>query len=192
MTDPGAVRVWLAAASATDPDEAMVIAPAALPDGTVLAQRHAIVDGVPVRAGIESLDAARHRLVEEGSVTTVILEPGQAGPRGIRVREVLVDGFRFLVESEPERLAALREKATRGRSAAAHAGPLDVRAVIPGRVVSVAVAPGDGVAAGDRLLVIEAMKMQNELRSPRNGTIVRVGAVVDGTVEIGDLLVVIE
>ena len=52
--------------------------------------------------------------------------------------------------------------------------------------------PGDAVAAGGQLLVIEAMKMQNELRSPRDGTIVRVGAAVGGTVEIGDLLVVIE
>jgi biotin carboxyl carrier protein len=192
MTDPRAIRVRLSLSSAADRDVPMVVAPGESPHGPVLAQRHATVDGRDTMGGIVSLDAARHRLDADGVVTTVILEPARAGPRGVRVREVLVDGFRFLVESEPERLAALRERATRGGASAGHAGPLEVRAVIPGRVVSVAVAPGDTVTTGGRLLVIEAMKMQNELRSSRDGTIVRVGAVVGGTVEIGDLLVVIE
>jgi biotin carboxyl carrier protein len=110
----------------------------------------------------------------------------------VGVREVLVDGFRFRVEVEPERLASLRERATRGGAAAGHAGAHEIRAVIPGRVLAVAVAAGDRVSAGTTLLVIEAMKMQNELRSPRDGTITRIGATVGGTVEIGDLLVVIE
>ena len=47
------------------------------------------------------------------------------------------------------------------------------------------------MAAGQQLLVVEAMKMQNELRAPRDGTIDRVGVSVGVTIEIGDLLVVI-
>ena len=66
-----------------------------------------------------------------------------------------------------------------GRRAAsgdvARGGPLELRAIIPGRVVSVDVADGDTVEAGQRVLVVEAMKMQNELRSPRAGTIRRRG-----------------
>ena len=192
MTDPRAVRVRLAAASATGEEAPVVVAPVDPQDGTVLAQRHASVDGVTVQAGIVSLDGTRHRLAENGALTTVVLEPPTRGGRGATVREVLVDGFRLLIETESERLVALRERATRGGPAAGDAGPLEVRAVIPGRVVSVAAAPGNVVTAGTQLLVIEAMKMQNELRSPRDGTIVRVGASVGSTVEIGDLLVVIE
>ena len=63
--------------------------------------------------------------------------------------------------------------------------------MIPGRVVAVAVAPGDVVAAGQTLLVVEAMKMQNELRTPRDGTVERVAVGVGETIDLGDLLMVI-
>jgi biotin carboxyl carrier protein len=58
--------------------------------------------------------------------------------------------------------------------------------------VSVDVAEGDAVDAGGRLLVVEAMKMQNELRSPRSGTVGRVAVGPGQTVELGDLLLVVE
>jgi len=102
-----------------------------------------------------------------------------------------VDGFRFEVEVESARRVRLRERATRGRSATARDGPVEVRAVIPGKVVSVSVAPGEVVEAGQELLVVEAMKMQNELRSPRGGTIDRVGITPGASIEVGDILVVI-
>ena len=70
--------------------------------------------------------------------------------------------------------ADLRDRATAaGRRPARH-GPTEVRAIIPGRVVSVAVTAGDAVTAGQPLLAVEAMKMQNELRAPRDGTVERV------------------
>jgi biotin carboxyl carrier protein len=59
-------------------------------------------------------------------------------------------------------------------------------------VASVLVTPGDSVETGQTLLAVEAMKMQNELRAPRAGTIVRVAAAVGATVEVGDVLVVLE
>ena len=70
-------------------------------------------------------------------------------------------------------------------------GPLEIHAMIPGRVVAVAVAPGDVVAAGQTLLVVEAMKMQNELRTPRDGMVERVAVGVGETIDLGDLLVVL-
>ena len=121
----------------------------------------------------------------------MVLEAPRRPSGGPVTREVLVDGFRFEVEVEPERRAALRERATRGRSATAGGGPLEVRAVIPGKVVAVSVVAGDRVVAGQQLLVVEAMKMQNELRAPRDGTIERVGVAEGVKIEIGDLLVVI-
>jgi glutaconyl-CoA decarboxylase len=66
-----------------------------------------------------------------------------------------------------------------------------VRAIIPGRIVAVMVKPGDDVEAGQQILVVEAMKMQNELRAPREGSVDRVGVAVGDTIDVGDLLVVI-
>ena len=107
-------------------------------------------------------------------------------------REIVVDGWRVEVEIEPEHRASLRERTRRGREETARGGPLDVRAIIPGRVVSVSVVPGDPVEAGQQLLAVEAMKMQNELRAPRDGVVSRVGVGVGQTVEVGDLLLVLE
>jgi biotin carboxyl carrier protein len=64
--------------------------------------------------------------------------------------------------------------------------------VIPGRVLSVAIAAGDSVERGDRLLVVEAMKMQNDVRTPRAGRIARVAVGPGQTVELRDVLVEIE
>jgi acetyl/propionyl-CoA carboxylase alpha subunit len=115
------------------------------------------------------------------------------GPRrdGVRRIEVVVDGWRFLLDVGSERAAQLRDRARRGREDATHGGPLDVRAIIPGRIVALAVAEGDAVEAGQQLLVIEAMKMQNELRSPRAGTVERIAVGPGQAVELGALLLVL-
>ncbi len=63
---------------------------------------------------------------------------------------------------------------------------------MPGRVVRVLVGVGDEVGAQQGVVVIEAMKMQNELKSPKAGRVVRVAAVVGETVQQGDVLVVVE
>lgn len=161
-------------------------------DPAVLAQRRAVaVDGVPADAALRVAGSGRYVLSGDGAVTRVILGSSSPAEGGVRRREVLVDGFRFEVETESERIAALRERATRGRAAAARAGTLEVRAVIPGKVAAVSVAAGDGVVAGQQILVVEAMKMQNELRAPRDGTILRVGVAPGASIEVGDLLVVI-
>jgi biotin carboxyl carrier protein len=85
--------------------------------------------------------------------------------------------------------------AARGPAAAARrpaAGPLRVAAPMPGKIVRVLVQAGQPVAAEQGLLVVEAMKMENELRAPRAGR-VRETCVREGqAVETGALLVVIE
>jgi biotin carboxyl carrier protein len=63
--------------------------------------------------------------------------------------------------------------------------------MIPGRVAAVRVTVGDTVEAGAALLVVEAMKMQNELRASRAGTVERVAVAAGETIELGDLLVVL-
>jgi biotin carboxyl carrier protein len=66
-----------------------------------------------------------------------------------------------------------------------------VKAPMPGRVMRVLVAVGDRVTARQGVVVVEAMKMENELRSPRDGTVKEVGVVAGATVETGAVLVVI-
>jgi biotin carboxyl carrier protein len=185
--DPGAVRVRLAPTSASDEAAVLRVAPVAEPP--VLAQRQVLVDDVPSAASLQAVGHNRFVLDVDGARTLVVL--GEVHARGgIVRREVLVRGFRFEIEVESERIAALRERATRGKTASAHAGPLEVRAIIPGKVASVSVAVGDVVTAGQQLLVIEAMKMQNELRASRDGTIDRVEVAPGVNIEVGDLLVV--
>jgi biotin carboxyl carrier protein len=105
--------------------------------------------------------------------------------------EVVIDGWRFELEVEDSSRAVLRERATRGRDAAGPSAPLEIRAIIPGRVASVRVVAGDEVEAGRTLLVVEAMKMQNEQRAPRAGRVERVVVAEGQTIEVGDLLVVL-
>jgi biotin carboxyl carrier protein len=159
------------------------------PDGRVT------VDGTDEAASILEVGASRLRLTTVDGIQQVIVSriPGRAGsPPGVERLEVVIGGWRFEVDLEPERRAELRERATSARGADARGGPLELRAIIPGRVVSVDVAAGDVIEPGGRLLVVEAMKMQNELRSPRGGTVGRIAVGPGQTVERGDVLLVIE
>jgi biotin carboxyl carrier protein len=89
----------------------------------------------------------------------------------------------------PEESAHGRKGGAVARDSGARAS---VRAVMPGRVLRVMVETGQKVSARQGLLVVEAMKMENELSSPRDGVVKEVRAVAGQTVENGDLLVVIE
>lgn len=73
----------------------------------------------------------------------------------------------------------------------AAAGPEEVRAPIPGKVVQVAVARGDRVAAGQPLVVLEAMKMENQICAERGGRVEDILVVPGATVEGGQVLVVL-
>lgn len=70
------------------------------------------------------------------------------------------------------------------------AGPEEIRAPIPGKVVQVAVAPGDRIVSGQPLLVLEAMKMENQICAERQGTVVEVLVAPGVAVERGQVLVV--
>jgi biotin carboxyl carrier protein len=129
----------------------------------------------------------------DGAARGVVLgRVGPIDPDGRRSVEVVVDGWRFAFEVEDARRAELRDRATRdGHGEAGADGPLEIRAIIPGRIVAVSVVPGDEVTPGQALLVVEAMKMQNELTAPRAGTVRRVAVGAGSTVDLGDVLVVL-
>ncbi len=80
---------------------------------------------------------------------------------------------------------------TRGGAAAGH-GEQVVKAPMPGKVTHVSVRPGDTVAAGDPLLVIEAMKMENEFKARAGGTVREVRVSPGQAVNPGDVLLIIE
>ena len=123
-----------------------------------------------------------------GAFVGAVRPPAGVGPS---VVEVVVDGWRFELEVEDARRAALRRRATRERDATTASGPTEIRAIIPGRIATVRVTVGDAVEAGQGLLVVEAMKMQNELKAPRAGVVERVAVREGQTIDNGDLLVVL-
>lgn len=189
--DPRSIRVTLAPASGGTDVPPLVLEPPQVHQPVVLANGQPLAVSL-TRFGVER--AILHRGDDGGSQTPVLLLP--AAPAGGTVhgrvrREVVVDGWRVEVEVEPAVRSALRERARRGREEIAHSGPTEVHAIIPGVVVSVSVIAGDAVSAGQQFLVIEAMKMQNELRAPRGGTVERVAVAAGETIDVGDLLLVL-
>jgi acetyl/propionyl-CoA carboxylase alpha subunit len=93
---------------------------------------------------------------------------------------------------EVELVDPLTHLAEESRGGAGRGGQQTIGAYMPGRVVDVRVAPGDAVEAGQALVVLEAMKMQNEIQADRAGTVKRVHVVAGQAVEGGDPLVEIE
>ena len=69
------------------------------------------------------------------------------------------------------------------------AGAVSVTAPMPGNILDVKVKAGDSVKAGDTLLILEAMKMENEISAPQDGTIASVNVRKGDVVNSGDLLI---
>ncbi|MDQ6738625.1 MAG: acetyl-CoA carboxylase biotin carboxyl carrier protein subunit, partial [Gemmatimonadota bacterium] len=110
--------------------------------------------------------------------------------RGSKGRYTLdVDGHRYQVEALGERARAIQELAARS---APPAGPAPVIAPMPGLVVRINVAVGDTVAAGQGVLVMEAMKMENELRASAPAVVKSVRVTVGTAVEKGTILIEME
>ncbi|MBV8858494.1 MAG: biotin/lipoyl-binding protein [Acidobacteria bacterium] len=130
--------------------------------------------------------AGEYLLIHGGRVyeCRVGAEPGAEGRGALRVsvgaREY---GVRL---TDPKRLrGAVGGGAEQG-------GRAQVKAPMPGKVVRVMVEAGQAVESGQGLVVVEAMKMQNELKSPKSGTVAELRAEPGATVNSGDVLVVVE
>jgi biotin carboxyl carrier protein len=149
-----------------------------------------IVDGVP-----HDIDAAR---VGDFGLSLVGLDAGagaQSASREILVVPSMARG-ELLVALDGRVVAATVNGRRTGRGGAdtgadAH-GEQTISAPMPGRVVRVLVAVGDDVAANQPVIVVEAMKMENELRSPKAGRVKEVAVTPGTAVEAGRRLVVIE
>lgn len=149
-------------------------------------------DTRPVGGAPPDADAARGADGPHGMEVRTLPSMGDDLAAGRRRHEVTVDGWVITVTAEPAARAELRERALRAGGGAGHGGPQSIKARIPGRVARVWAAAGDVVAAGDRLLSVEAMKMENEIRSPVAGTVLAIHVAVDDRVELGAELAVVE
>jgi biotin carboxyl carrier protein len=143
-------------------------------------------NGVSAEAQVTDLDGTPVRMVRIG--TEVHRVVARRGPT--RGRYTLwLDGFRYEVEALDERARAIRELSG---ASAGPTGPAPLIAPMPGMIVRVAVQVGDAVQAGQGLVVMEAMKMENELRATAAGTVKAVLAQPGMAVEKGALLLELE
>ena len=143
------------------------------------------------------VDGTRHEVLAErvGELgISVILGDGSSVSRELHVAPAGVTG-EWLVSLDGRSVPVVvnGRSRRRGREAeAGRAGAQPVVAPMPGRVVRVLVSPGDAVQARQGVVVVEAMKMENELRSPKAGTVREVSVTSGTSVEAGRVLVVIE
>ncbi len=172
-----------------------------------------LIDGEPCRLEIrtpaggdapEFWFAKKDGPLEQISAEAVALEPGilsitaggrsSAGGRSLEARldvtpqstAVLLNGRRYeFSQFDPRSLQARR--ATGGGDD----GPRTLKSPMPGRVLRILVAAGGAVVAHQGVLVVEAMKMQNELKSPKEGTVSRVLVAEGDTVTAGQTLAII-
>jgi len=126
---------------------------------------------------------------EAGGPFASLLIEGRSHRVGLEPRP---GGFRVLVGSDELAVDLLETARVDAAARLGPAGPARLLAPMPGRIVRVLAEPGQEVAAGQGLVVMEAMKMENELRSPRAGRLAEVRAREGQTVETGALLVVVE
>ena len=132
------------------------------------------VEGTPVR--MVTIGDEVHRVVARRGAT--------------RGRYTLwLDGFRYEVEALDERTRAIRALSGAGK---APSGPAPLVAPMPGMIVRIAVEVGDTVEPGQGLVVMEAMKMENELRATSTGIVKAVLAVPGTAVDKGAVLLELE
>ncbi len=158
----------------------------------------ATIDGHPARltiqgtrllyetVGAESIDREFSIMPLDAGAYSVFIENRSYTVIAASSGEISVNGRRISVEIlDPRRLCARK-------GAGAGEGRQNIVAMMPGKVVRLMVAPGDMVVAGQGVIVVEAMKMQNEIVSPRDGRIAELKTNPDATVSPGEVLMVIE
>ncbi len=143
--------------------------------------RFRVGEGDVHEADVEAPEPGVYSVLMNGRSYDARVEENPAG--GV---VVVIDGYRFVVEArDPRRWSA--KGAGRGGE-----GVQRLTAPMPGKVVRVLVSAGDAVEAGQGLLVVEAMKMQNEIKAPRAGRVVSLPATEGAAVTAGEVLATME
>ena len=132
----------------------------------IIDERHVSVDGKVYEIDFESVSGQPvYSLIVNGRSHESYIYQGE------EYWQVLMQGRLYPVKVEDEREKRLRAAAGGGP---AEAGEFHLRAPMPGLVVAIPVAEGQSVVKGQVILILESMKMQNELKSPRDGTVGRI------------------
>lgn len=137
------------------------------------------VDGNPIEPGNAGI------IETEPNVYSVLAD-GASYEARVSGDEISIGGtrMRFEIEDPRQWKGAVHATGAHERTS--------IAAAMPGKVVRVLVSVGDEVVAGQGILVIEAMKMQNELRSPRDGRVTSIEAKANDSVNAGQLLAIVE
>jgi len=161
------------------------------------------VDGVHLvldltRNGAESRYRLRGALDSSGEASVCEVMPGVfsvlLGYRSFTVALCPSAGRLEAVSAGVRRFIHVSDLRDRSRTEAKPnpAEPAEIRAQMPGKVIRVLITSGANVQAGQGLIVVEAMKMQNEMKAPKTGVVSRIDAREGSTVAAGELLLVIE
>ncbi len=124
-----------------------------------------------------------YSLILDGNSYEAYVYPGEAEI------EVLMRGLLYHVSVEDERQMRLR-RTTKG--SAAEKGEFFLKAPMPGLVIGVPIQEDQDVVAGDNLVILESMKMQNELKAPRDGKVTRVRVEAGDNVDQNQVLLILE
>ena len=137
-------------------------------------------------AELSDIEGSPVRMVKIGTnVYRVVVQKRQ----GRGKYTLWVDGYRFETEALDERTRAIRDLSA---ASAGPVGPAPILAPMPGLIVRVNVSVGDKVEAGQGVVVMEAMKMENELRATAAGVVKSIEVAAGTAVEKGTLLVALE
>ena len=161
----------------------------------------ATLEGIEHELEIAELSALSYRVKIGGAEHD--LDVRRVGPTSFSILvcdrsfdfDVVRDGEELVVASRAGAIRVTLADANRSARRQDHSqatGPVEVKAMMPGRIVNVLIKEGDEVAYRQGLVVVEAMKMENEVRAPKAGKIRQVRVSPAQTVERGELLVVIE
>jgi len=142
--------------------------------------RFRIGEGPERTASVESAEAGVYSVLLDGRCYDARVEETARG------LVVVIDGYRFEIEVRDPRRWTPQSGGRGGEGVETVAAPM------PGKVVRVLVSPGDVVEPGQGLVVVEAMKMQNEMKASRAGRVLSVAAKEGSTVTAGEVLVAIE
>lgn len=139
-----------------------------------------------IRINGELVDPIEADIVETEPGVFSVITPGASYEARVAGNEIAVAGTRVRFETDDPR------QWKRSTHAAGTQGRASLAAAMPGKIVRVLVAVGDEVVAGQGILVIEAMKMQNELKSPRAGRITSIEVKENESVTAGQLLATVD
>ena len=150
----------------------------------IIDDRHVSIDGKIVELDFESVKSQPvFSLIVDGKSYEAYVYQGD------EELEVMVKGRLYHSKVEDERERRLR--AASG-GVVAQSGPFQLKAPMPGLIVAVSVEVGQEVKKGDVLLILESMKMQNELKSPRDGTVGRIQVAAGDSVEQRQKMLTVE